>query len=132
DRALYDGTEYGGAPGSTEEEDFLGLPGLLDPEQVSQLLRKRKDDLKAGEIKSRKNAAREEQEESGPTHAVLSQLRRELSGLVGAWHHRTGKPHGVIHNELRRACGGPPVAQASPPQIRERIAKLRAWAVGAK
>ncbi|MGH3408598.1 MAG: DEAD/DEAH box helicase, partial [Streptosporangiaceae bacterium] len=38
DRALYDGGEFGT---SAEEDDFLGLPGLLDPEQVSLLLRKR-------------------------------------------------------------------------------------------
>ncbi|MFY7067601.1 DEAD/DEAH box helicase [Nocardiopsis changdeensis] len=130
DRALYDGNEYGGVPGSTEEEDFLGLPGLLEPQQVAQLLRKRKDDIKAGEIKARKKD--EPVRDEGPTHEVLANLRRELSGLVGAWHHRTGKPHGVIHNELRRACGGPPVAQATPDQIRERIAKLRVWAVGGK
>lgn len=131
DRALYDGLEYGGgAAGSSEEEDFLGLPGLLDPEQVSQLLRKRKADIHASQRKAKGKA--EPEEESGPTHEVLAELRKELSNLVGAWHHRTGKPHGVIHNELRRACGGPPVAQASPSQIRERIAKLRAWAVGQK
>ncbi|MEC3894903.1 MULTISPECIES: DEAD/DEAH box helicase [Nocardiopsis] len=133
DRALYDGLEYGGgAAGSSEEEDFLGLPGLLEPDQVSQLLRKRKADIRASELKAKARRESEPEEESGPTHEVLAELRRELSGLVGAWHHRTGKPHGVIHNELRRACGGPPVAQASPPQIRERIAKLRAWAVGQK
>ncbi|GAA1117017.1 DEAD/DEAH box helicase [Nocardiopsis metallicus] len=131
DRALYDGLEYGGgAAGSSEEEDFLGLPGLLDPEQVSQLLRKRKADIHASQRKAKGKA--EPEEDSGPTHEVLAELRKELSNLVGAWHHRTGKPHGVIHNELRRACGGPPVAQASPSQIRERIAKLRAWAVGQK
>ena len=131
DRALYDGLEYGGgAPGSSEEEDFLGLPGLLDPDQVSQLLRKRKADIQASQLKARGKT--EPEEESGPTHEVLAELRKDLSNLVGAWHHRTGKPHGVIHNELRRACGGPPVAQATPPQIRERIAKLRAWAVGQK
>ncbi|GHC94305.1 hypothetical protein GCM10007079_44730 [Nocardiopsis terrae] len=131
DRALYDGLEYGsGAPGSSEEEDFLGLPGLLDPDQVSQLLRKRKADLKASELRAKGRA--EPEEDSGPTHEVLAELRKELSNLVGAWHHRTGKPHGVIHNELRRACGGPQVAQATPPQIRERIAKIRAWAVGQK
>ncbi|MFE0269223.1 DEAD/DEAH box helicase [Nocardiopsis alba] len=133
DRALYDGLEYGGgAAGSSEEEDFLGLPGLLEPDQVSQLLRKRKADIRASELKAKARRESEPEEEPGPTHEVLAELRRELSGLVGAWHHRTGKPHGVIHNELRRACGGPPVAQASPPQIRERIAKLRAWAVGQK
>jgi superfamily II DNA or RNA helicase len=131
DRALYDGLEYGGgAPGSSEEEDFLGLPGLLEPDQVSQLLRKRKADIHASQLKAKGRP--EPEEEPGPTHEVIAELRKDLSSLVGAWHHRTGKPHGVIHNELRRACGGPPVAQASPPQIRERIVKLRAWAVGQK
>src|SRR6201994_1619833 len=40
DRVLYDGGEFGTAttPGSAEEEDFLGLPGLLEPEQVAHLL----------------------------------------------------------------------------------------------
>ena len=39
DRVLFDGTEFGV---SAEEEDFLGLPGLLDPDQVAHLLRTRK------------------------------------------------------------------------------------------
>ena len=42
--------------------------------------------------------------------SVLRELRRELNTLVSAMHHRTGKPHGWIHNELRRICGGQPVA----------------------
>ncbi|HEY4465722.1 MAG TPA: DEAD/DEAH box helicase, partial [Streptosporangiaceae bacterium] len=43
DRVLYDGGEFGTATaaGSPEEEDFLGLPGLLEPAQVAELLRKR-------------------------------------------------------------------------------------------
>ena len=39
DRVLYDGGEFGT---SAEEEDFLGLPGLLEPEQVARLLRERR------------------------------------------------------------------------------------------
>jgi hypothetical protein len=39
DRVLYDGGEFGT---SAEEEDFLGLPGLLEPEQVASLLRERR------------------------------------------------------------------------------------------
>ncbi len=38
DRVLYDGGEFGASP---EDEDFIGLPGLLDPEQVALLLRQR-------------------------------------------------------------------------------------------
>src|SRR5207249_11027985 len=34
-------------------------------------------------------------------------LRRQLNALVAAHHHRTGLPHGKIHAELRRRCGGP-------------------------
>src|SRR5262249_20344556 len=39
DRVLYDGNEFGV---TAEEEDFIGLPGLLEPEQVAVLLRARK------------------------------------------------------------------------------------------
>ena len=43
DRVLFDGGEFGTATeaGSPEEEDYLGLPGLLEPDQVAVLLRKR-------------------------------------------------------------------------------------------
>ena len=34
----------------------------------------------------------------------------------------------MIHAELRRACGGPPSAQATAEQLRERIAVIRRWA----
>lgn len=54
-------------------------------------------------------------------------LRKELNALVGMFHHRTGKPHGAIHNELRRTCGGPPTAMATVEQLEERIATLRSW-----
>ncbi|MGA8467062.1 MAG: ATP-dependent helicase, partial [Trebonia sp.] len=59
----------------------------------------------------------------------LAALRKELNGLVGAWSHRTGQPHGVIHAELRQACGGPAIPQASAEQIRDRIAMIRKWAL---
>ena len=63
------------------------------------------------------------------TRQQLAALRKELNGLVGAWSHRTGQPHGVIHAELRRACGGPPLPQATADQIQVRIATLRRWAL---
>ena len=58
-------------------------------------------------------------------HGQLRDLRRELNTLVSLTHHRTGKTHGEIHNELRRICGGPPVAAATTDQLRERIAAVR-------
>ncbi|MEN3536205.1 DEAD/DEAH box helicase [Microbispora sp. ZYX-F-249] len=127
DRVLFDGGEFGtaAAPGSPEEEDFIGLPGLLEPDQVASLLRKRQADQQAAKRKTKKS------EEPAPAlapHEQLAELRKELNGLVGAWNHRTGQPHGVIHAELRRACGGPAIAQATAEQVRERIAMIRKWA----
>jgi superfamily II DNA or RNA helicase len=143
DRVLYDGGEFGTATaaGSPEEEDFLGLPGLLEPDQVRALLHKRQ----AAQLAARTQTA------AAPAAAVtsvtsapaaptgppvnreaLAALRKELNGLVGAWSHRTGQPHGVIHNELRRQCGGPPLPQASADQITTRIDRIRQWAISGR
>ena len=56
--------------------------------------------------------------------------RKELSQLVAAWARRSGQPHGVVHNDLRRVCGGPEVAQASTEEIEKRVETLRRWFVG--
>ena len=63
------------------------------------------------------------------THEELRRLRKELNGLVGAWHHRTDLPHGVIHAQLRSACGGPPSAIASADELQQRVDRIREWAV---
>ena len=128
DRVLYDGGEFGtgATPGSPEEEDFLGLPGLLEPEHVRTLLSKRQSE----QLRAKRAAVPDEPAEPETTHESLQALRKELNQLVGAWHHRTGQPHGVIHNELRTACGGPPIAQASGEDIKARIERLRKWATG--
>ena len=131
DRVLFDGGEFGtaAAAGSPEEEDFLGLPGLLDPDQVRTLLSKRQQSQLAAR-------SRDTDPDTGTAPAAppvsrqrLAALRKELNGLVGAWSHRTGQPHGVIHAELRQACGGPPLPQATADQIQARIAMLRRWAI---
>jgi len=144
DRVLYDGNEFGV---TAEEEDFLGLPGLLEPEQVALLLKNRKSGRlttagKLGSASAEQPAAalpgqdlampghaRSGQTGAGPTaREVLAALRKELNGLVAAWHHRTGQPHGAIHAELRRSCGGPQLAQASADQVRSRIAMMHRMA----
>ena len=157
DRVLYDGGEFGtaAAAGSAEEEDFLGLPGLLEPDQVRTLLSKHQQAQLAARSRAPRPgpapaarpgpapAARPGPAPAGPAPAqpgaaapvsreALAALRKELNGLVGAWSHRTGQPHGVIHAELRQACGGPALPQASADQIQARIARIRAWALSAR
>ena len=60
-----------------------------------------------------------------PPYGQLRELRQELNTLVSLAHHRLNKPHGWIHNELRRICGGPPVAAATSDQLQARIAAVR-------
>lgn len=127
DRVIFDGGEYGtgAGPGSPEEEDFLGLPGLLAPAQVALLLQQHQ----ARQLKARKAAPTPPPApEAISTYRALQELRRELNGLVSAWHHRTDLPHGKVHAELRAACGGPPSAQATAAQLQDRIDTIRRWA----
>ncbi len=131
DRVLYDGGEFGHAGevhvGSEEEMDFLGIPGLLEPDQVRDLLRHRQSERARRQEASRSEAAPAPQLD-GSTHERLGVLRRELNGLVAAWNHRTGQPHGVTHAALRRECGGPPASVATEEQLQLRIDRIREWA----
>ncbi|WP_349828809.1 DEAD/DEAH box helicase [Brevibacterium litoralis] len=133
DRVLFDGGDYGsgGLVGSEDEQDFLGIPGLLEPDQVHQLLRSRQAEQSkrkasaSGGVGDVLQESRDELE-----HKALKEDRNKLQSLVGAWSRRTGKPHGTIHVELRKACGGPAVAQATRGEIEARIRKIQGWFVG--
>ena len=129
DRVLYDGGEFGlgAGVGSEEELDFLGIPGLLDAEQVGELLRQRQ----AKHLSKRKSTG--QQQAAGVVdHRQLMDLRTQLAKSVAAYANKTGIPHGQIHNKLRAISGGPPVAQASEKQLRNRISVLQKWFVGQK
>jgi superfamily II DNA or RNA helicase len=141
DHVLFDGGQFGiGAEiGSEEELDFLGIPGLLEPDQVATLLRqrqskharKRKPSAGGGAGASGQND-RADGVPDVAAHRKASALRKELNSLVAAWARRTGQPHGVVHAELRRVSGGGEVARATTEQLQERIDTLRRWFVGKK
>ncbi len=134
DQLIYEGTSF-----SADEEDYLGLPGLLEPDQVRTLLNQRQRDwlsrsgravispagtgAGAGAGSGAAPGGRPEQS----VRERLGALRKELNTLVALYHHRTKKPHGKIHNELRASCGGPPTAMANMEQLEVRIATLRSW-----
>ncbi len=131
DRVLYDGGEFGHSGevhvGSEEEMDFLGIPGLLEPDQVRELLHSRQSE-RARMQKRSAPAAEPDTVSQLSTHEQLAVLRRELNGLVAAWHHRTGQAHGITHAALRKECGGPAAAVATADQLHARIDRLREWA----
>ncbi|WCN82965.1 DEAD/DEAH box helicase [Micromonospora sp. LH3U1] len=134
DQVIFDGASFGTAAqaGTPEEEEYLGLPGLLTADQVSLLLTKRQAAQLAAQRRRTVDGAA--QPAAAPTAAPPAPmsaaqrrvaLRRQLNALVAARHHRTGQPHGKIHAELRRLCGGPPSAQATIEQLEERIATVQ-------
>jgi superfamily II DNA or RNA helicase len=132
DQVIFDGATFGlpAQAGTPEEEEFLGLPGLLTPEQVAALLQKRQAEQVAAA--RRRSTATAAAASDAPTQARdmstaerRLHLRRQLNALVAAHHHRTNLPHGKIHAELRRLCGGPPSAQATIEQLEERIATIQ-------
>ena len=122
DQVIFDGSSFGTATpaGSDEEADYLGIPGLLDAGQMRELLRRQQE--QQFDRRSRDSGG---VPEPVTRHGQLRDLRRELNALVSATHHRIGKPHGWIHNELRRLCGGPPVAAATTEQLQKRIQAVR-------
>lgn len=127
DHVLFDARQFGlhAAVGSQEEQDYLGLPGLLEPDQVATLLTER-------QAKQSRGARVSARHTSAPVsaHRALAAQRKELNKLVAAYAKKTGAPHANVHMELRRACGGPELAQASTEQVGERIDRIRRWFVG--
>ena len=127
DHVLFDAQQFGlhAAVGSEEEQDYLGLPGLLEPEQVAVLLGERQS-----KQSSRRSPAKPAEAAPVAAHRALRAQRKELNSLVAAYARKTGASHASIHLDLRRACGGPEVPQATSDQVTGRIEIIRRWFVG--
>ncbi|MCP2637006.1 DEAD/DEAH box helicase [Microbacterium sp. HD4P20] len=135
DRVLFDGKEFGqlAVPGTPEEEEFLGLPGLLEPEHVHELLLQRQARQSRHRQVREARTAREGEDADAPDpaappqalHRTLKEQRQLLNSLVGLYARQSGEPHGLVHAELRRICGGPAVSHATVAQLQARIEVLR-------
>ena len=99
-------------PVGDEDEEFLGLPGMLSPEQTAALLARR-DRRAAPPGRSCRRARR-----NPPTPRATSWRARgrRCGARSTAWWRvaaRTGTPHAAIHDRLRIAVPGPPSASAT-------------------
>jgi superfamily II DNA or RNA helicase len=134
EKVLFDGEEFGALaePGSAEEWDFIGLPGILEPEQVSELLKTRQQRQARHALERRRAVAEagglsadSAEAEPAPLHRTLAEQRKLLNSLVSIRARGSGQTHAMVHAEVRRACGGPEVARATVAQLQSRIDWLR-------
>ncbi|MFN8099939.1 MAG: DEAD/DEAH box helicase [Dermatophilaceae bacterium] len=131
DHVLFDAHQFGlqAAAGTQEEMDYLGLPGLLEPDQVREVLheRQRRHQARAARAERREKVTPEVS-----LHRALESQRKLLNSLVSAFAHTRGVPHSHIHAELRRQAGGPPLPKATTEQVEHRIALIRRWHAGGR
>jgi len=126
DHVLFDARAYGmqAEPSSRDEAEYLGLPGLLEPDQVATLLADRQRRQLA---RTSRKDKRDKVPEEVSLFRALEGRRRELNGIVAQVARVRGVPHSHIHAGLRRAAGGPSLAQATTEQVEARIRLARAW-----
>jgi superfamily II DNA or RNA helicase len=99
-------------PHAPEDLDYLGLPGLLSPQQTAALLARRDADVRAHVARTARLApdaldAADDEADLSRAWEQTAALRREINGLVGRIAARTGAPHGTVHADARRAVPGP-------------------------
>jgi superfamily II DNA or RNA helicase len=124
-RAVVAGSTPPREPVTEEDADYVGLPGLLSPEQIAQLLTERDADLRH----RASSATRGTGEAAGPPAEMVAwraaaELRREVNRMVSALSARTGTPHAQVHAQLRRAVPGPASAAASTEILSKRRDQL--------
>jgi len=130
DHVLFDAHAYGlqVEPDSAEEAEYLGLPGLLEADQVGMLLAERQRRQLARRDRA---AARDRETAERSLFRALEGSRKELNSLVSQVARVRGIPHSHVHAGLRREVGGPPLAQATTEQVEARIRLARQWLASA-
>lgn len=87
--------------------DYLGLPGLLSPEDMATVLASR--DAK---LRRHVAAVTDEVDFTPTTWRDTQEVRKDIHRMVSVLAARTGKAHGQIHAEVRQVIPGPPTAVA--------------------
>jgi superfamily II DNA or RNA helicase len=116
-----------------EDEEFLGIPGLLTPAQTAELLSKRDEELRLRIAASHRADDGDfmvvedhpDENDAGRSWRDAAELRREINRLVNRVAARTSQPQAVVHTQLRQSVPGPPSASASVDVLRARRERLR-------
>jgi hypothetical protein len=134
---LHSGTAHTGEGSgpvvAPEDEEFLGIPGLLTPAQTAELLSRRDDELRLRVAASHRADGEDfmvvedhpDEDDAGRSWRDAAELRREINRLVNRVAAKTSSPQAVVHTQLRQSVPGPPSASASVDVLRARRERLR-------
>jgi superfamily II DNA or RNA helicase len=101
-----------------DDQEFIGIPGLLDPATMAALLNKRDSDLRQSMRNRPDDALSPAQVQAA--HKMAADLRKEVASLVNRVAARTGKTHAQVHTDVRKAVPGPPSKAATVEQLEDR------------
>ena len=90
-----------------EAADYLGLPGLLGPEDMATLLA-----IRDAKLRRKVAAVTEDVAVAPATWRDTQDVRKDIHRMVSVLAARSGKSHGQVHAEVRHAVPGPPTAIA--------------------
>lgn len=116
---LFNGKAYDGSL-SEEELDYLGIPGLLSPTEMAQLLQQRDKDIRKLISATTPNP---NVEISNPIKDAkeVKELKKEINRMVSRIALSKGIPHAQVHARAKKAVAGPPTATATAEVLKSRI-----------
>lgn len=115
DHILFNGKALLGRDFSADEQDFIGIPGLLSPEQTAFLLRKRDEAIR------QQTVVVVPLENSAPVRVL--ELRKDINRMISRVALQRGLSHAGLHKKVRDAIPGEATAHA-PVNILE---KRKEW-----
>lgn len=121
---LFGGKSFDGRDLTDEDIEFIGIPGVLNPNEIASLLQKRDMDI-------RKNFGlpdpSEEPEELNPIQREMEkkEVRKDINRIVSRIALTKGFAHAQVHAKTRKAVPGPATAVADIDVLNQRLEWLQ-------
>lgn len=116
DHILYNGKAILGREFTAEEQDIIGIPGLLSPEQTAYLLRKRDEEQRQRQVVQEPSTG-----DLAPVKVL--ELRKDINRMISRIALQRSLSHAGLHKKVREAVPGEATAHA-PTNVLE---KRKEW-----
>lgn len=126
---LFGGQAFDGKALTTEDMEYIGIPGILDPSEIASLLHHRDKEIRQSMLKDAPLVAQEIVAPKNPLEAEAEKkdLRKEINRYVSRIAMSKGIPHAQVHARTRKAVAGKPTAMADADTLRKRLEWLETY-----